>query len=59
MNLRALNGKQLDQAYEAADYLCKTLNWDHIDPTYIKVDTLRADLSAEREERRKLAQQKM
>ena len=54
MNLKDLTGPELDRAYEAADYLCKMLNFDHVDPTYIKLDTLRCDLVAAREDKQKL-----
>lgn len=55
MDLKRIDKEKLDNAYEAADYLCKVLGFDHVDPTYAKLDTLRMDISAEREERRKPA----
>jgi hypothetical protein len=50
-----LNGQQLDAAYAAADLL---LSMKHrLDPVLaVKLDTLRADLGAERDERRRIAQ---
>jgi hypothetical protein len=55
MNLHLLTGRELDEAYEAADFLCKLQH--HLDPIlFIKLDTFRADVLAEMEDRSKLAQ---
>jgi hypothetical protein len=54
MNLHELNGQQLDRAYESVGFLLSLK--DHLDPALaIKLDTLRADLTAEREDRRRIA----
>lgn len=56
MNLHELTGKELDQAYESADYLLGPVMRERLDASLrVKLDTLRADLGAEQEDRRKLA----
>jgi hypothetical protein len=56
MNLHELTGKELDRAYAATDYLLSPVMSGHLDDSLrVKLDTLRADLSAEQEDRRKLA----
>lgn len=56
MNFHQLTGTELDRAYEAADYLCGPVIKPHLDPSLlIKLDTLRADLLAEQEDRRDIA----
>jgi hypothetical protein len=50
-----LNGEQLDAAFAAADLLLSMS--DRLDPTLVtKLAELHADLGAERQERRRLAQ---
>lgn len=52
-----LTGAEVDKAHAAANYLLQHsdhLKLDRI--VHVKLDTLRADLEAEQEERRQLAQ---
>jgi hypothetical protein len=58
MNLHMLTGTELDRAREAADYLL-TVNETKVEmldaSLAIKLDTLRMDLTAEQEDRRRIA----
>jgi hypothetical protein len=48
-----LTTSELHRAIEAADYLCGLE--DYLDrPTFIKIDTLKADLHAERDDRKNM-----
>jgi hypothetical protein len=57
-NLHQLTGVELDRARDAANYLL-TVNAEKVEilePILnVKLDTLRADLTSEQEDRRKLA----
>lgn len=49
-NLHMLTTAELGNAYKAADLLCHLRQ--HLDPAaFVKLDTLRADLGAERDDR--------
>jgi hypothetical protein len=51
-----LTGAEVDEAQDAADYLLAHQEQLRLDQhTRIKLDTLRADLKAEQEERRRIA----
>jgi hypothetical protein len=52
-----LTGKELDTAWEAADRLLTLSDRLGMEASLmVKLDTLRADLTAEKEDRRKLAE---
>ena len=56
MNLHELTGTELDRAYTATDYLLSPVMSEHLgDSLRVKLDTLRADLGAEQEDRRRIA----
>lgn len=59
MNLYQLTGTELDRAHEAADYLLSLQDKAEILETMLaaKLDTLRMDLTAEREERTQISRQ--
>jgi hypothetical protein len=53
-----LTGTEVDEAYEAADYLLAHSGQLRLEPILrVKLDTLRADLGAEQEDRRRIARQ--
>lgn len=55
-NLDQLTGSELDKTHAAVDYLLSPVISERLDSGLrIKLDTLRADLSAEQEDRRKIA----
>jgi hypothetical protein len=55
-NLHELTGVELDKAYAAADFLLSSIMRERLDDSLrVKLDTLRADLGAEQEDRRKIA----
>lgn len=51
-----LTGKEVDAAHDAADWLLTHQDHLRLEPIVrVKLDTLRADLEAEQEERRNIA----